>query len=599
VYGDFSRLSFSRSSQYSGVWAQQGRVQLDADLNEQTAIMLDYLRTLTVDLIGPFGGHASAGFRVSLCERDGEPGVELSPGHYYVYGLRCVSPLPAAPDRRGATSTAVEITLPEAPFFVELFVWEQTVTAIQDPRLIEPALGLRAPDTTVRSQVRWKVLAGRRLPRCEEDLAGDEAKLDVIEKFVEHQRNPAPPPLLRARAVALPAGGAGDDPSVLPTASGYRGVENQLYRVEVHTGGGAQDATFKWSRDNGSVELPVRALTGPDGDAELTAVVPTSWKDPRAGLEAGDWVELIDDLWHPAGRPGALMSVQSVDPVAGQVKLSQPDRGITVDPALHPFLRRWDQRPDDPASDNACPVIESAHGHGWLDLEDGVQIQFLANDARYERGDYWLLPARTTTGGLLWPGSATDPKALAPDGPARYRAPLAIVDGDGQVIDLRERFGHVSKLHDGDDAPAPVFHGEPPTTVSPQAPAFRLRSVAAFAPGVVYDLGPGETRVGRSNDSHILLSHPDVSRNHAVLRVDEASRLTIEDGVEGRPSGNGTLVNGKKIAPGHAIELAVGDVIRFGTQEVETVVEQVEEMAGGVKSAIHHIVGRLGGHADR
>ena len=51
--GDFSRDSYDRSKRFSRVLMQQGRVQLDADWNEQNDILLHYLRSLTVDLIGP------------------------------------------------------------------------------------------------------------------------------------------------------------------------------------------------------------------------------------------------------------------------------------------------------------------------------------------------------------------------------------------------------------------------------------------------------------------------------------------------------------------------------------------------------------------
>jgi hypothetical protein len=34
----------------------------------------------------------------------------------------------------------------------------------------------------------------------------------------------------------------------------------------------------------------------------------------------------------------------------------------------------------------------------WLDLEDGVQIQF-SDGGEYLTGDYWLIPARVATGG--------------------------------------------------------------------------------------------------------------------------------------------------------------------------------------------------------
>jgi hypothetical protein len=43
--GDFSRDSFDPVKHFSRVLQQQGRVQLDADWNEQAAILLHYLRT--------------------------------------------------------------------------------------------------------------------------------------------------------------------------------------------------------------------------------------------------------------------------------------------------------------------------------------------------------------------------------------------------------------------------------------------------------------------------------------------------------------------------------------------------------------------------
>ncbi len=44
--GDFSRLTFDPRKNFSSVLMQQGRVQLDADWNEQGAILLHYVRTL-------------------------------------------------------------------------------------------------------------------------------------------------------------------------------------------------------------------------------------------------------------------------------------------------------------------------------------------------------------------------------------------------------------------------------------------------------------------------------------------------------------------------------------------------------------------------
>src|SRR5438094_907841 len=65
--GDFSRETFKPRRHYKSVRAQQGRVQLDADLNEQTQIQLHREETTTLDVIGPCGApeHA-AGFRIGV-----------------------------------------------------------------------------------------------------------------------------------------------------------------------------------------------------------------------------------------------------------------------------------------------------------------------------------------------------------------------------------------------------------------------------------------------------------------------------------------------------------------------------------------------------
>jgi hypothetical protein len=63
--GDFSRLTFDPAKHYSSVLMQQGRVQLDADWNEQVDIAAHRLRTLAMDTIGATGAPAgSSGFEI-------------------------------------------------------------------------------------------------------------------------------------------------------------------------------------------------------------------------------------------------------------------------------------------------------------------------------------------------------------------------------------------------------------------------------------------------------------------------------------------------------------------------------------------------------
>lgn len=437
MYGDYSRVHVAgptpaQPNPYSAVWAQQGRLLLDAELNEQTAIVLDYLRTLAVDFIGPFGGHIhTAGFKVVV---DGD-GLAFTPGHYYVHGLRCEA------------AQTPDLELLDLPFLVYLLVWEQTIGPIQDPTLADPALGPDAGNTTRRSQVAWRAYASPTLPESTDQVTGEESVHEIVEAFAHGNRHPADRPHLRASA--LSRGAPDDDPNASPAAGRYRGFENQLYRVEIHTGGPCESATFKWSRDNGSVDFALESLSGPDAQGQLIAKLERLWIDARRGLQPGDWVELVDDRWTPAGAPETLLQVETVRQSTREVVLAAGSGMYEFDDASHPYLRRWDQSPTTVADDNAIPVTEVADGEDeWLELEDGVRIQFLAVDAEYQRGDYWLIPARVATGGVLWSRSPDGPRWLPPGGPVRYRAPLALLtpgeDDTVRITDLRTLFTHLA-----------------------------------------------------------------------------------------------------------------------------------------------------------
>jgi hypothetical protein len=86
--GDFSRSLFDPGKHYSGVLMQQGRVQLDADWNEQLAISLHRTATQTRDVIGDCGTPKSAeGFQITLIP--GQDDLQIGAGRFYVGGLTC------------------------------------------------------------------------------------------------------------------------------------------------------------------------------------------------------------------------------------------------------------------------------------------------------------------------------------------------------------------------------------------------------------------------------------------------------------------------------------------------------------------------------
>jgi hypothetical protein len=270
---------------------------------------------------------------------------------------------------------------------------------------------------------------------------------------------------LRARAhiTGLPEG----DCNIQPEAQ-YRGPENQLYRVEIQRGGiawdGATDsekpagnaktaATFKWSRDNSSISYQIRSLQGD------TVALADLGRDASRGLQVDDWVEIVADDLALRGQPGPLRRVKSINPDELTITLSvAADQSYTQDSTLHPVLRRWDQRRSDgETADNVMLVREGGGEDGnWIDLEDGVQIQFPRNidasvNRRYRAGDYWLIPARVATGDVLWPkelqGTKPVARALPPNGVEHHYAPIAVISNDGsqKVVleeDLRRKFNH-------------------------------------------------------------------------------------------------------------------------------------------------------------
>src|SRR5487761_1439794 len=67
--GDFSRFTFDPLNHYRSVYMQQGRVQLDADWNEQVDILHHYLESYLRDLLGPGAGQReTSGFAITMVE---------------------------------------------------------------------------------------------------------------------------------------------------------------------------------------------------------------------------------------------------------------------------------------------------------------------------------------------------------------------------------------------------------------------------------------------------------------------------------------------------------------------------------------------------
>jgi hypothetical protein len=110
-------------------------------------------------------------------------------------------------------------------------------------------------------------------------------------------------------------------------------------------------------------------------------------------------------------------------------------------------------------------LFRSGTGNGWaissgyVDLEDGVQVQFDLTGT-YRTGDYWLIPARTVPGkygDIEWPKDGKgNPLALAPVGVQHHYCRLGVItarDLEGQVTfsieDCRIKFPPLTELTAG------------------------------------------------------------------------------------------------------------------------------------------------------
>lgn len=463
--GDFSRISFDSTNHFSRVLLQQGRVTLDADPNEQSAILLYYLRTLARDLIGPYGGPADQlGFKLSVDAQAKPPTLQISAGHYYVDGILCECDgtdyagqpdyTPQAPNSDGQGGDALLAQLsrpaPQQRFWIYLDVWERHLTWIEDDRIREVALN--GPDTCTRAKVVWQVKAlnfdaivatlQQKKAAADKALAQASTSTDKTSLSAQSNRLAEEIKLLQSAesntglctapidgldsisaaqmAARLDPGLQIKDPCVIAPDAQYRGAENQLYRVEIHRGGPSGTATFKWSRDNGSVATAWLSTSGTD-------LLVTNVR----GFEVGNWVELSDDSDDLNGTPGVMVKLTGVNP--GRLSF---DAGTATVPDVtklsHPKVRRWDQTENDAISltEGAILIDANAEQPQWIDLEDGIQVQFAPN-GQYRSGDYWLFPARVATGSIDWPHTTVDGSTTwqlqPPCGVEHHYAPLGIL----------------------------------------------------------------------------------------------------------------------------------------------------------------------------
>ena len=370
---DNSRYTFNARKDYSGVVMQQGRVQLDADWNEWLAELSRRMQAGTLDILGRavYPATTPYAFKITASSSGGTNTLTIGPGRMYVDGLLVENhgdptaagwdpalgevsnaPQPPPASETGAIDYTQQPYMPPGttlpggtgPFLAYLDVWVRPVDFLNDPDLIDKAVGI---DSTGRLQTVWQVQlldlsATDPGATCGSDIPG------------------WPPP---ASAGLLTTGTTPTPPSgscCLTAGTAYTGMENQFYRVEIHQPGAPEGsavpptsiasgiATFKWSRDNGSVVTGVTSInnvTNSLGNPASQLAVQSLGRDQVLGFAPGNWIEIVDDALEFAGKPGELHQIDTIDFSAKTITLANKLSGFStgdVDPTRHTRIRRWD-----------------------------------------------------------------------------------------------------------------------------------------------------------------------------------------------------------------------------------------------------------------
>ena len=372
---DNSRYTFNPFNSYSSVVMPQGRVQLDADWNEFLAEIARRIQAGTLDIVGRAVYSKATTPNAFYISPSSAPWVvNIGQGRMYIDGLLVEnhgptpgawdpaltelsgSPQPAPPSITGTPN----IPYTSQPYFpgatpppstaagsyvFYLDVWVRAVTWLHDPSIVDPAVGI---DTSGRLQTVWQV---RWMPAATASIPMTCGTPDADVPYPIASAG-----LLTNGVVANTTAG----PCCLTPGTGYTGLENQLYRVQIHKGGPLGTATFKWSRENASVATSVTALAtqaNHSGTQVTVLTVASLGRDQVLNFSNGNWIELLDDNLELNGMPDPNYPVANPYHIR-QPRYSLPDRLCGSHYQLH--------LPHQPTQQSAHTQHQPAHPHRAL-----------------------------------------------------------------------------------------------------------------------------------------------------------------------------------------------------------------------------------------
>jgi len=430
---DRSRVSYDPSRQYRSVVAQQGRVTLEADVNEAAYIGQEELREETLDIVGPVGT-PDDGFAVS-----GAAGLfdfHVGPGTLYVGGLRVFEPLgfdystqPEWLDHDGDPLWVEpkDVRERQGHELAALLLREQEVGAVEDRPLREVALG--GPDSAQRTRLVRRVLRlATSADECEE--ADGEVAKQLVKAGVTWNPDTmrlTSPATLQVQFVQAPEPESPCDPEV---QGGYLGADNQLIRVQL-TGfdlRGRGRGRFVWGYNNSSFFYRVKAVDAQTLEFEASPIDAYHTPRPNKAVEVlRSAVPLGHDDYVAAHSGVVITPTAAFVPETRRLALPAPLPAEYVDPdhTTPLFLRVWEQELE---FTSGTPVELPGTG-----LQ--VVIDLGGPAGLFTIGQFWTFAVRPRTPVNVYPQRYLD-AAQPPEGPRLWLCPLAVIGWKSATFQL-------------------------------------------------------------------------------------------------------------------------------------------------------------------
>jgi len=415
VGSDRARITFDPAREYRSVVAQQGRVTLEADVNEQATIAAEALRAETIDIVGP-AGTPNNGYQVTT---DGNDNLTVGIGTMYLGGWRLENdaPIPVANQPEWLDQPAQAATTQQE--VIALHAIEQSISAVEDQALLEVALG--GPDTAARTRLIQHIV---QIPTTASNCiaaAGAVIRQLAGEGLVFSPRDFSLQYDATLEVSFFPPT-TPTDPCCPSAQGGYLGADNQLVQVAVTSASGGS-GTLLWGWNNASFLYRAAAVAGSTNILQLSQAPIDAAHTPQPGQT----VEILqttavlgnsaDDNFvaAPQGLVVTLGSGNIYDPSTQQLTLPTGTT-LPTDPNTL-FVRLWQ-----------ATVSFTAGSPAQLDSVSGLSVTVNIDTlptAPFALRPYWNFAVRPNTPQQIYPARYLE-APQPPDGPRQWLCGLAI-----------------------------------------------------------------------------------------------------------------------------------------------------------------------------